>query len=399
MGLATALSLFGDLTLFAALATRVDEAGLQVAQLGILFSIHRFVRLPGNPLAGWLADWLGRRPLFITGMVLAVVSTIGYGLGRGFWFFLACRVAWGLAWALINVCGMNMVMDISDLHTRGRYNGFFTLAIYGGYAFGPLAGGLLVDALTFRWAMLSLAGFSAVGLLVAILALPETRPQVGGAGGAALVRSTFSQRLVGIIQAYRSLGRGSGGIPTGMVLGAIIRFAEDGVMLSTIVLLLSRQLGSQVQVGVAVVGIATASGAFSAVRAIFAGGIGPFSGWLSDRFGRLQVVAAGLALGLLSYLGLAFFKDNLLLVGAIILGAIGSGAFTPIPAYVRDHTSPEKQGLVLGAFATTCDLGSMLGPLLVFGLVGIIGLGGIYLGSAALYLAAIALALSRLKKG
>ena len=51
LGLAVCLSCFGDLTLFASLVTRLDVVGITLAQVGIILSIHRLIRIPGNPLA------------------------------------------------------------------------------------------------------------------------------------------------------------------------------------------------------------------------------------------------------------------------------------------------------------------------------------------------------------
>jgi len=80
LGFAVALSLLGDLSLFATLTTQLDVLNLSLAQAGILLSVHRLVRIPGNPLAGALMDHLGRRPLFVLGMVGG-----GGGGGGGPW--------------------------------------------------------------------------------------------------------------------------------------------------------------------------------------------------------------------------------------------------------------------------------------------------------------------------
>src|SRR5512136_2374009 len=119
IGLAAALSLFGDLSLFAGLVTQLDVVNLTLAQVGIILSVHRLVRIPGNLVVGYLQDRLGRRGPFVVGMLLAVVSTAAYGLVTGFWPFLLSRVVWGVAWALINVCGTTMVLDHSSETDRG----------------------------------------------------------------------------------------------------------------------------------------------------------------------------------------------------------------------------------------------------------------------------------------
>lgn len=77
LGLAVCLSLFGDLTLYAVLVTQLDVVGLSLAAVGVMLSVNRLIRIPGNPLTGVLLDLWGRRRLFIFGMVLGAYATVG----------------------------------------------------------------------------------------------------------------------------------------------------------------------------------------------------------------------------------------------------------------------------------------------------------------------------------
>jgi MFS family permease len=232
-----ALSLLGDLALFATLTTQLDALGLTLAQVGILLSVHRLVRIPGNPLAGALMDHLGRRPLFLLGMTLAVVATASYGLAGGFWLFLLGRVTWGLAWVLINVGGLNMVLDLSVPATRGRLAGFYNAWVWVGYALAPLLGGILVDSITFRPAMLVLALITSLGLLAAVWRLPETCPPerrspVGGKAAA---------RLGLLWRDARDLLVSHAPVRRGMILFAMVQFAGDGIVLSSLALLVAQR--------------------------------------------------------------------------------------------------------------------------------------------------------------
>ena len=146
--------MFGDLSLFAGLVTQLGVVHLTLGEVGIILSVHRLVRIPGNLVVGSLQDRFGRRPLFVLGMLLAVLSTAAYGLVSGFWPFVLARVAWGAAWALINVCGMTMTLDLKGPADRGSLVGFYNAWIWVGYFIGPLAGSLLTDALSFQRAML-----------------------------------------------------------------------------------------------------------------------------------------------------------------------------------------------------------------------------------------------------
>ncbi|MGD2147903.1 MAG: MFS transporter, partial [Anaerolineae bacterium] len=113
LGLAVCLSLFGDLTLYTVLVTQLDELNLTLADVGVMLSVNRLIRIPANPLIGLFVDRIGRRGIFIFGMALGVLSTASYGLVRGFWPFLSGRLAWGMAWTCINVGGRAMLVDIS----------------------------------------------------------------------------------------------------------------------------------------------------------------------------------------------------------------------------------------------------------------------------------------------
>jgi MFS family permease len=113
-------------------------------------------------------------------MVLALLSTTGYGLVRGFWPFLVTRLAWGVAWMLINVGGLAMVVDVSTRADRGRWMGVYNTWLVAGMALGPLVGGLLADTVGFRLSLLACGGITAVGLAVAAVALPEERAGVCG---------------------------------------------------------------------------------------------------------------------------------------------------------------------------------------------------------------------------
>jgi len=166
LGVAVCLSLFGDLMLYAVLPTQREVVGLSLGAVGIMLGINRLIRIPGNPVVGVILDRSGRRRLFILGMLLGTLSTLGYGLLQGFVPFLLTRLAWGVSWTLINVGGMAMVLDVSTPANRGQLTGFYNAWMLVGFALGPLGGGFLVDTIGFRAAMLIYAGVTAIGLLM-----------------------------------------------------------------------------------------------------------------------------------------------------------------------------------------------------------------------------------------
>jgi len=431
LGLAACLSLFGDLTLYAALATQLDVVGLSLEAVGVMLGVNRLIRIPGNPLAGLLFDRWRRRPLFITGLLLGVLSTASYGLVRGFWPFLVGRLAWGIGWTLINVGSMTIILDISTEANRGRLNGSYNTWVWVGFAAGPLVGGLLVDIIGFRPAMLSCAGVTAAGLTIAALALPETAPAVqnpakpspsqdsgehlaGSSHKAVPALPTPSQGPqrsresvpVGIsipigIEEREIWRRVGAGLAAAAGLLLITQFANEGLMLSTLSLLLQQRFDAGVSLGGLTLGLASASGGLLALRSLLAGAVGLLTGYLSDTYtGRRPMIAASMAIGALSFGLLAFATSPTAVLLGVALGAVSGGtALATLTAQVGDLTPPRKAGLVMGAFAMIGDVGSMAGPFLAFALLGSVELQRIYLLCACMFVAGLWLAHQGKRKG
>ncbi len=386
MGLAVCLSLFGDLTLYAVLVTELDTVGLTLGAAGLMLGVNRLIRIPGNPLAGILLDRGDRRPFFILGMLLGVLSTAGYALLRGFWPFLAARLAWGAGWTLINVCAMAMVVDVSTRADRGRWMGIYNTWVLVGLALGPMVGGLLVDATGFRSGMLACAAITTAGLLVALVALPETVPHSAGETSSP---ANWSLRLESPgVKRARALLRANQGLLTASALYLIIQFTGEGVVLSTISLLLQQRFGQEVAVGSLALGVASAGGLILGLRSLLAGAVGPLAGQLSDtRFGRWPMITASLVAGIAGFGLLALATSPGLIILGVALGAASAGAaLATLAALVGDLAPPGRQGVVMGVYATAGDVGSAAGPFLAFSLVLVVDLQWIYLFCSSTFL-------------
>jgi MFS family permease len=391
LGLAVCLSLFGDLTLFAVLVSQLDVVGLTLGAAGVMLGVHRLIRIAGNPVAGLLYDRWGRRPLFVAGMMLALLSTAGYGVVRGFGPFLAARLAWGVAWMLINVGGMAMVLDVSTRTNRGRWMGIYNTWLIAGLALGPMVGGFLVDAVGFRPGILICAGITAAGLAVALLALPETAvPRTVGGQDLRQAPAPGANPL----RRWAGLLRTNTGLLQAAALYLIVQFTGEGVVLSTVSLLLQQRFGDQVALGGLVLGVASAGGLILGLRSLLAGAAGPLAGSLSDaRAGRGPVIAGGLVAGLAGFGLMAYATSLGLIVLGVALGAAGSGAvLSTLAALVGDLTPPGRQGAVMGMYAAAGDVGSTAGPFLAFALVTVVDLRWVYLVCSAAFLIGLALA-------
>lgn len=379
IGLVVCLSLMGDLSLFAVLPTRYQEVGLTLANLGIVFSIHRLIRIPGNPLIGFLGDRWGRRKLLLLGMVLATISTASYGLAEGFAPLVISRICWGIAWMCINVSALSMIIDLSLPTTRGANTGRMTAWYMVGLAAGPIIGGILVDLLGFHTAMLICSLFSLVGFFIAWRFIPDPRKAVED------ISSPLSTKENGsLFDRLRSLKLDVWLI---FLLFMVVQFSGEGIILSTLSLKLRQILSQNGPTPFGIIGIATAGGMMLGFRSVTSILTTPFLGGLSDtRFGRRGVVSGGIVIALAGFVVVGISNALVHLILGVALSASGAGAVSAVvAAWLGDLVNPAQRGFVMGLYSTAGDIGSTTGPVLAYVLINADGLNSIYLLCAGLF--------------
>lgn len=369
---AAALSLLGDAALYSVLPSHTTAAGIALGSVGLILGSNRLVRIFINSPVGALYDRVGRRWPFVVAMGLGVVSTATYALARGFWPLLVARLIWGIAWALIMVGSYNILLDISTPADRGRITGaYHSLAFIGG-ASGMLLGGFLTDLLDYRTTFLICATGTGLGMLVALALLPETgRPR------------SLSEPLAASDPPFRLWNDHLLSVSYANFAGT---FVGNGVLMSTIGLLLKERFGDPAYLGPLVLGVASLTGVFLSSRTLLAIAFNLVSGYSSDRLGRRGPVALG---GLLVLLGgillLAWGADTWTVVLGFILAAIGDGAvFTTLTALTGDLVAGEGQGVAVGFFATAGDIGAACGPVVGYLIAERWGLSWAYLTCALL---------------
>jgi MFS family permease len=149
----------------------VNRVGITKTQLGILFSINGFLVVVFQYL---ITHLFPKRKELTALMIGALVYAIGYftvGLADRFAMLVLSMVIITIGEMVITPAGHSYASILADPKHRGRYLGFFNLSQTFGWAFGPLLGGILLDAIPGRspvlWSIISgLAVFSAAGFFV-----------------------------------------------------------------------------------------------------------------------------------------------------------------------------------------------------------------------------------------
>jgi MFS family permease len=235
--------------------------------------------------------------------------------------------------------------------------------------------------------MLIMAGVTSLGLLAAAWKLPETCPP---AKRPARPRAV-GQQVLALWSAARTLFGANPKARGVLVIYALVQFAGDGIVLSSITLLVTQRMGADIHVGGWVLGAASLGGALMAVRSVLALFSAPVAGRLSDgRLGRARLIALALGLGAVCFTVLALAQGLPALALGILLGALaGGGLAAGLPAYLGDCVGSEEQAVGLGAYATFGDAGSMLGPVVTLALAPLIGLTPVYLFAALIFVGGI----------
>lgn len=117
-------------------------------------------------LGGRLGDILGRRRVFIFGVLLFVFASLLGGLSQDSWQLLAARALQGVGGAIASPTALSLITTtFREGPERNRAFGVFAAVSAGGSAIGLLAGGILVEWLDWRWVFFVNVP---IGLLIAL---------------------------------------------------------------------------------------------------------------------------------------------------------------------------------------------------------------------------------------
>ncbi len=99
---------------------------------------------------GRLADILGRKRLFLIGLVCIFFTPLGGGMAPGKDSLIFLRFLQGMSIAIIFSTSVAMLVAAYPQSRRGRVMGFSTSAVYLGLTLGPFLGGVIVQYLGWR---------------------------------------------------------------------------------------------------------------------------------------------------------------------------------------------------------------------------------------------------------
>ena len=353
-------------------------------------------------LAGRLGDLIGRRRMFLSGLVVFTAASLACGLAAGPQFLVAARLVQGAGAAMVSAVSLGMIVGLyTEQRDRVRALAAFSFVGAAGASIGLVLGGVLTQAISWHWIFFVNLPIGAAAIACGLRLLPADRATGAGlaegadALGAALVTAGLmagSYALVGTAQDGWGSARTLGFAATAVVLlGAfVVRQATAARPLLRLTVFRSRAVsganlaqalviaaafGFQVLIALylqRVLGYTPAEaglGILPAALVIGAVSLG-LAARLAARFGERAVLLAGLALVVAALVLLTQVPVTggygARLLPALVIFGLGGGLTLPMLATLgMSASTPADAGVVSGLFNTTQQIGAAVGVALL----------------------------------
>jgi EmrB/QacA subfamily drug resistance transporter len=346
-------------------------------------------------LGGRMADLLGRRRVFVGGLILFALASLAGGLAQSEGWLIAARAVQGLGAAILSPAALSIVTTtFADGADRDKALGVWGAVAGSGGAAGVLLGGVLTDSLGWQWVLYVNVPIGLAAALLAPRLLAESRADAPSRAfdtlGAISVTAGLSLLVYAIVDANRT---GWGSAQTVALIGGAVALLVAFVLIELRAaepLVPFRIFRLRTLTGANAVGLLVGASLFSmfyfislymqqvlgygplkagvsylplAVTIMLAAGI---ASQLVTRFGFKPVLLVGLgciATGLLWFSQVpvdgSFTSD---ILGPSLLAAVGLGfSFVPTTIAAVSGVRGAEAGLASGLINTSQQIGGALG--------------------------------------
>jgi EmrB/QacA subfamily drug resistance transporter len=151
---------------------------------------------------GRLADMLGRKPIFLVGLIVFIIGSALSGMAPTLLLLIIARLFQGLGGALIFSVNIAMITSTFPENERGLALGLNSVVVSLGVSAGPTIGGIITQYLTWRWIFYVNVPIGIVVLLSAFYFYrekhPETKYQRFDPLGAVLLAISLASLTLGL---------------------------------------------------------------------------------------------------------------------------------------------------------------------------------------------------------
>lgn len=329
-----------------------EKLGADPIRIGALVSMFALAQLVSAPLWGRLSDHYGRRPMILTGLLVAAVAYSIFEVADSVWLLFLSRFVQGAASGTTGVI-QAYVSDSIEKEHRAKALGWLTAATSLGVMMGPVVGSLAVGRIGPGYLA---AGVCLLNFAFGWLWLPEAKKSAPST----VRRRGSTRRAIGefLLHPSRPLPR----LVWVYTFGMMSFMAMNGIF----ALYLERVFGiDERSIGWFFMYV---GGISLIMRALL---LGPAVAWLGERRAmRAGALAVALGMALVPFAGSIWT-----LCAAITFVPLGTALLFPTTTSLVSQRAEEGQtGMILGVQQAFGGVSRMLGPILagaVFQFVGI----------------------------
>lgn len=144
------------------------------AYYALPFAIYMLTTTVSSPLWGRGSDIVGRKKLYLIGMVLFLIGSALSGAAQNMGWLIGARALQGLGAGALLTISLTIVGELFTPQERGRVQSFIS-AVWGiSGLVGPLLGGFLTDQLSWRWTFYVSLPFGVVAFYMVSRYLQDT---------------------------------------------------------------------------------------------------------------------------------------------------------------------------------------------------------------------------------
>jgi EmrB/QacA subfamily drug resistance transporter len=378
-----------------ALPSIQTDLGLSEANLQWIVNAYTLVFGGFLLLGGRAGDLLGRKRLFLIGLVIFTAASLLNGLAVNSGMLIGCRALQGLGAALISPAALSIISTtFSEGAERAKALGVWAAIAIGGSAVGLILGGALTEALSWPWIFFVNVPVGVIGFVLSLRLIPESKADHAersyDIAGAVTVTGGLMSLVYAIVKAETD------GWTSATTIGF---FAFAVVLLVSFVLIEKRSAAPLVRLSIFrvrslttanIVMFLVASGIFAMfffntlyIQRVL--GYGPLKAGLAflpftagimvsaglasqyaPKIGVRPIAAVGMVLSAIGMLLLTrlpvdgSYLTNVL--PSLLLSSLGMGAvFMPLTLVATTGLEDEDQGLASGLFNTSQQIGGALG--------------------------------------
>ncbi|MBW8487715.1 DHA2 family efflux MFS transporter permease subunit [Actinomadura parmotrematis] len=353
------------------------------------------------PVAGWAMERWGSKTLWQAALAVYIAGCAVAALAPTVGVLIGARVVQGLGAAMFEPIMLTLLATAAGPKRATAVMSLVQIPITLAPVFGPMAGGLLLDHLSWQWLFWCNVPLGLLCAVMAHLVLPADPPRSQRTGsrldvlGLALLPPGLAALLLGSSQIAAGGGFGSAAVWAPLLIGAVMvagyvvhALRTAGVPLIDVRLFTTGRFGAAVAgaflFGASVYGTmfllplffqraggysAWDSGLLLAPQGIGTVMILPMVGRLTARFGPRTVVLAGMAvsvLGTLAYTQADAGQGTGLLVVSLLVRGAGLGTtLAPALAAGFGAVAPRHTGRAAAALIASVQLGGSAGTALL----------------------------------